>query len=109
MAFGLYRLLLVLLLTGEGFSQCFDSTGCTGSLVGAVHQRDCCVGTNNGLSFNNGGICTNCIGIDSDKLAAKIYFSEYELFSVVLQSMGSVRQCMNYLRMPDWTLSSDIL
>ena len=30
MVFGLYRLLLVLLLTGEGFSQCFDSTGCTG-------------------------------------------------------------------------------
>ena len=54
-AFGLYRLLLVLLLTGEAFSQCFDSTGCTGSLVGAVDQRDCC-----------GGICTNCIGIDSD-------------------------------------------
>ena len=70
MAFGLYRLLLVLLLTGEGFSQCFDSTGCTGSLVGAVDQRDCCVGTNDGLSYNNGGICTNCIGIDSDKLAA---------------------------------------
>ena len=60
MTFGLYRLLLVLLLTGEAFSQCFDSTGCTGSLVGAVNQRDCCVGT---LSFNNGGICTNCIGI----------------------------------------------
>ena len=66
----LYHLLLVLLLTGEGFSQCFDSTGCTGSLVGAVDQRDCCVGTNNGLSFNDGGICTICIGIDSDKLAA---------------------------------------
>ena len=70
MAFGLYLLLLVLLLTGEGFSQCFDSTGCTGNLVRAVHQRDCCVGTNDGLSFNNGVTCTNCIGIDSDKLAA---------------------------------------
>ena len=70
MAFGLYHLLLVLLLTGEGFSQCFDSTGCTGSLVGAVDQRDCCVGTNDGLSYNDGLNCTNCTGIDSDKLAA---------------------------------------
>ena len=70
MAFGLYRSLLVLLLTGEGFSQCFDSTGCTGSQVVARDKRDCCVGTNDGLSFNNGGTCTNCIGIDSDKLAA---------------------------------------
>ena len=70
MAAVLYHLLLVLLLTGEGFSQCYNSTGCTGSLVVAVDQRDCCIGTNNGLSFNIGGICTNCIGNDSDKLAA---------------------------------------
>ena len=102
----LYHLLLVILLAGKAFSQCFDSTGCTGSLVGAVDQRDCCVGTNDGLSFSAGGICTNCIGIDSDKLAAKTYFS---MFSVVLQSMGSARQCMKCLRMPDWTLSSDVL
>ena len=65
MAAALYHLLLVFLLTGEAFSQCYNSTGCTGSLVGAVNQRDCCVGTNDGLSFSDGGICTNCIGIDS--------------------------------------------
>ena len=70
MAIGLYHLLLVLLLTGEGFSQCYNSTGCTGSLVGAVDQRDCCVGTNDGLSYNDGLSCTNCTGIDSNKLAA---------------------------------------
>ena len=63
MAAALYHLLLVLLLTGEGFSQCYNSTGCTGSLVGAVDQRDCCVGTNDGLSFSDGGICANCIGM----------------------------------------------
>ena len=67
MAFGLYHLLLVLLLAGEGFSQCFDSTGCTGSLVGAREKRDCCVGTNDGLSFRDGVTCTTCTGIVSSK------------------------------------------
>ena len=55
-------------VTGEGFSQCYNSTGCTGSLVGAVDQRDCCVGTNDGLSYNEVLSCTYCTGID--KLAA---------------------------------------
>ena len=46
-----------------GSCQCFDSVSCTGALVDASNERDCCVGTNNGLSFNDGGICTNCIGM----------------------------------------------
>ena len=62
MAAALYHLLLVLLLTGEGFSQCFNSTGCTGSLVRVSSERECCVGTNDGLSYNDGLNCTNCTG-----------------------------------------------
>ena len=55
-------LLLVLLLTGEGLSQCFTSNGCTGDQVPADNQRECCVGTNTGLSYYDGGSCTVCIG-----------------------------------------------
>ena len=54
MVFSSYRFLLVLLLAGEGFSQCFNSTGCTGSLVRVSSERECCVGTNDGLSFRDG-------------------------------------------------------
>ena len=57
------HLLLLLLLTGQGFSQCFSSTNCTGGLVVAADQRACCVGTDDGLSFNNGTSCNLCIGM----------------------------------------------
>ena len=50
-------LFLLLLLTGQSFSQCFTDTDCTGGLVVAADQRACCVGTDDGLSFNNGTTC----------------------------------------------------
>ncbi|CAI8047959.1 hypothetical protein GBAR_LOCUS26511, partial [Geodia barretti] len=55
------HLFLLLLLTGQGFSQCFTNTDCTGGLVEAADQRACCVGTDDGLSFNNGTTCTLCV------------------------------------------------
>ncbi|CAI8008867.1 hypothetical protein GBAR_LOCUS6036 [Geodia barretti] len=54
-------LFLLLLLTGQGFSQCFTNTNCTGGLVVAADQRACCVGTDDGLSFNDGTTCTLCV------------------------------------------------
>ena len=45
-----------------GFSQCYSSSSCTGSTIAAVSARDCCVGTDDGLSFSNGGSCTACVG-----------------------------------------------
>ena len=54
---------LFLLLAGEGFSQCYSDTACSGSLVPADNQRDCCAGTDEGLSYSNGGTCNLCIGM----------------------------------------------
>ena len=58
-----FSLLVVLLLTGEGLSQCFTGTGCTGDQVPADNRRECCVETDTGLSYNDGGTCTVCIGM----------------------------------------------
>ena len=55
-------LLLVSLLPGQGFSQCFTGTNCTGDEVVALDKRDCCVGTDDGLSFSDGSNCSLCIG-----------------------------------------------
>ena len=55
--------LFTLLLTGEGLSQCYTGTDCAGSVVSASNQRDCCVGTNDGLSFSDGSTCSICIGM----------------------------------------------
>ena len=54
---------LFLLLAGEGFSQCYNDTACSGSLVPAANQRECCAGKDEGLSYSAGGTCTMCIGI----------------------------------------------
>ena len=54
---------LFLLLAGEGFSQCYSDTACTGSLVPAANQRECCAGTDEGLSYNGDGTCSVCIGM----------------------------------------------
>ena len=56
-------LLVVLLLTGQVVSQCFTGTDCTGDQVPASSQRECCLRTNDGLSYNDGGTCTVCIGM----------------------------------------------
>ena len=57
-----FSLLLFLLLTGQAFCQCFTGSDCTGGQVAADSERECCVGTNDGLSYNDGGSCTECIG-----------------------------------------------
>ena len=59
----LFLLLPILLLTGRVFSQCFTNTDCTGSLVPAANQRECCAGTDEGFSYNNGGTCNLTIGL----------------------------------------------
>ena len=45
-----------------GFSQCFTDKSCTGDTVPAATERECCVDTNEGLAFADGGACTACIG-----------------------------------------------
>ena len=61
----LCSLLLMSVLTGQGWSQCYGNTDCTGDIVvGTVaDQRACCVGTNDGLSFSDGSSCNFCIGV----------------------------------------------
>ena len=54
---------LFLLLAGEGFSQCYSDTACSGSLVPADNQRECCAGTDEGLAYNAVGTCNLCIGL----------------------------------------------
>ena len=54
---------IVLLLIGRGSSQCFTNSDCTGTAIAATDQRGCCVGTDNGLSFNDESSCNLCIGI----------------------------------------------
>ena len=54
--------LIVLLLIGRGFSQCYTDSACGGTAIAATDQRACCVGTDNGLSYNDGTSCNLCIG-----------------------------------------------
>ncbi|CAI8015468.1 hypothetical protein GBAR_LOCUS9583, partial [Geodia barretti] len=49
------------LLAGQGYSQCFSSTDCSGTEVTANDERDCCVGTDDGRSYQLGTSCTTCI------------------------------------------------
>ena len=56
-------LMLVLLFSGQGFSQCFTSADCTGDQVPASNRRECCVETDTGLSYNDVGTCNVCIGM----------------------------------------------
>ena len=46
-----------------GLSQCYTAADCTGEEVAAADQQDCCVGTNDGLSYNDGSTCNRCIGM----------------------------------------------
>ena len=51
-----------------GLSQglCYEQRNCQGSTIQAGSQsaRQCCVGTNNGMSYSVGGVCTvrQCVG-----------------------------------------------
>ena len=42
---------------------CYSSTTCSGDIIPAKSERECCVGTDNGLSFSSGGVCIRCIGV----------------------------------------------
>ena len=57
---------LLLLLTRQGLSQCFTSSDCTGDEVVSLDKPDCCVGTDDGLAFNDGSSCSLCIGLSLD-------------------------------------------
>ena len=61
MAVFLQLLFLVLLLNREGLCQCYNELSCSGVVVPADDQRDCCV-RKSGLSFSNSGTCRPCIG-----------------------------------------------
>ena len=45
-----------------GIFRCYTRTDCTGTVIEAANQRDCCVGTNDGLSYGDGDTCNPCIG-----------------------------------------------
>ena len=62
MAVILCHLLLTLLLSGQGLCQCYSQSSCAGDVVTSSDQRDCCV-SQNGLSYNDTGTCTPCIGM----------------------------------------------
>ena len=89
---------LFLLLAGEGFSQCYNDTACSGSLVPADNQRECCAGTDEGLSYSAGGTCNLCIGMLYIAVASNRIF---------VQFMGLLKLSMMWMRMLDWTLTSD--
>ena len=50
-------------LTGE-CGVCFSNPDCTGAQItaGSASARDCCVGTDDGLSYSTPGNCRQCIG-----------------------------------------------
>ena len=73
------RYFLFLLLAEEGFSQCFTNTDCTGDFVPAANQKECCAGTDEGLSYNGGGTCNLCIGMSG--IAIDYVFDEDYLCS----------------------------
>ena len=85
-------------LAGEGFSQCYNDTACSGSLVPADNQRECCAGTDEGLSYSAGGTCNLCIGMLYIAVASNRIF---------VQFMGLLKLSMMWMRMIDWTLTSD--
>ena len=41
---------------------CFSNSDCTGAQISAGSARDCCVGTDDGLSYGSPGDCRECIG-----------------------------------------------
>ena len=41
---------------------CYSGTNCSGDTVTAVSARECCVDTENGLSFFSSAGCSPCIG-----------------------------------------------
>ena len=63
----------------------------------AADQRACCVGTDDGLSFNNGTTCTLCIGMSV--VARDLVLASRGLVNI--QCMGSSRVSMMWTRTRD--------
>ena len=59
------RYVLHIILQHVGNCQCYQSLNCGGSETVPAQStlRDCCVNTNDGLSFRSGLSCTDCIGM----------------------------------------------
>ena len=51
------------MLTGD-CGVCYSNPYCTGARItaGSASAKDCCVGTNDGLSYRTPGNCRKCIG-----------------------------------------------
>ena len=57
---------------------CYSSTTCSGDVIPASSERECCIGTDDGLSFSSGGVCIRCIGV----LSFSPSFFDYILFVI---------------------------
>ena len=67
--------------TGE--FQCYTSSDCTGTVINSTDQRDCCVGTNDGLSYGDGNTCNCCIGMANNNMeVCQVIIEYYVFFSV---------------------------
>ena len=62
MAVTWHSLFLILMLSGEGFCQCYSELSCGGTVIPSLDQRDCCI-LKIGLSYNDAGTCRPCIGV----------------------------------------------
>ena len=78
---------LMLLLSGQGFCQCFIGSDCRGDIVIAESKRDCCV-LKDGASYNDVGTCKACKG-----MILAVYIVHRHTTNIV-QFMDSVRQLM---------------
>ena len=54
--------IFLLLFSAQGFSQCYTETNCTGAIVPADSQRECCVETDQGHLFAINDECATCTG-----------------------------------------------
>ena len=64
------------------------------------NERECCAGTDEGLAYSAGGTCNLCIGM----LYIDLTVASNRIF---VQFMGLLKLCMMWMRMIDWTLTSD--
>ena len=85
------------------FSQCYSSTSCSGDVVQAISAKDCCVGTDNGLSFSDSGdTCTVCVG----KLYPVSLPLENDPYSIA-QFMDSLWPTPVWKRVGEWIFPLD--
>ena len=66
-------LFFILYVTGGVKSLCYTDTNCRWCTIPAIDQADCCVGTNDGLAYlDGGGNCTVCTG---ENVLYSLYFT----------------------------------